>query len=49
MLLIYFELPEMWNLLKDLDMLPKQTTNTKADGYNGEMRSISIPAINAKT
>jgi hypothetical protein len=26
-------------------MLPKQTIKTKADGNNGEMRSISIPAI----
>jgi len=36
------------NLLKDLEMLPKQTTNTKADGNNGEMRSINIPANNEK-
>jgi hypothetical protein len=27
-------------------MLPKQTIKTKAGGNNGEMRSISIPAIN---
>jgi len=30
-------------------MLPKQTTNTKADGNNGEMRSINIPENKAKT
>lgn len=32
------------NLLKDLDRLPRQTTNTKADGNKGETRSINIPA-----
>jgi len=29
-------------------MLPKQTTNTKADGNRGEMRSINIPVNNEK-
>lgn len=32
------------DLLNDLDMLPKQTTKTKADGNKGETRSINIPA-----
>jgi hypothetical protein len=30
-------------------MLPKQRIKTKADGNNGEMRSISIPAISLKS
>jgi len=30
-------------------MLPKQTIKTNADGNNGEMRSINMPAISLKT
>lgn len=34
------------HLLNDLERLPKQTTKTNAEGYNGETRSINIPATN---
>lgn len=38
---------QIFHLLNDLDKLPMQTMNTKADGNKGDTRSINIPARNA--